>query len=92
MNEGLAGSPEKRHNLGTQMATTLYAYTEVTPTDGYVGYVNLSREDDGSVTLTVRSPGHGGNQTARLTLPDNVQMKLRDALHFEALGFPGAGG
>lgn len=58
------------------MSTNLYAYTEQTPTDGYVGYVSLNREDDGSVTLTVRSPGHGGNQIGCVKLPPEVQRAL----------------
>jgi hypothetical protein len=74
----------ERHNL--------YAYTEPTPTDGYPGYVSLNREPDGSVSLTVRSPGHGGSEVACIKLPDTVLQKLRDSLHFDALGFPGAGG
>ena len=48
--------------------TNLYAYTEPTPTDGYPGYVSLNREPDKSVTLTVRSPGHGGTQVGTITL------------------------
>lgn len=62
------------------MATNLYAYTEATPTDGYVGYVSLNREDDGSVTLTVRSPGNGGNQIGCVKLPSDVRSKLGRAL------------
>ncbi len=57
-----------------------YAFTEPTPTDGYPGYVSLNREPDGSTTLTVRSPGHGGTQVGTITLPADVQTKLGAAL------------
>lgn len=62
------------------MKTNLYAHTEATPTDGHPGYVSLNREADGSVTLTVRSPGHGGNQIGCVTLPADVRRKLGEAL------------
>lgn len=60
--------------------TNLYAHTEPTPTDGYPGYVSLNREADESVTLTVRSPGHGGNQVGTITLPADVAAALATAL------------
>ena len=60
--------------------TNLYAHTEATPTDGYPGYVSLNREPDESVTLTVRSPGHGGNQVGTITLPADVAAALATAL------------
>ena len=60
--------------------TNLYAHTEPTPTDGYPGYVSLNREPDESVTLTVRSPGHGGNQVGTITLPADVAAALATAL------------
>lgn len=72
--------------------TNLYAYTEPTPTDGYPGYVSLNREPDESVTLTVRSPGHGGNQVGTITLPPAVLRWLASAMKFDALGEVGSGG
>jgi hypothetical protein len=60
--------------------TNLYAHTEPTPTDGYPGYVSLNREPSGAVTLTVRSPGHGGNQVGTIMLPEDVAAALAAAL------------
>ena len=60
--------------------TNLYAFTEPTPTDGYPGYVSLNREPDDSVTLTVRSPGHGGARAGTITLPEDVAAALAAAL------------
>ena len=62
------------------MLKNLYAYTEATPTDGYPGFVNLSQQNDGTVTLTVRSPGSGGNQMGVLTLPRAICEELGRAL------------
>ena len=56
--------------------TNLAAYTEPTPVGGYPGYVSLNREADGSITLTVRSPGHGGSQVANVTLPYDALRAL----------------
>lgn len=58
------------------MRTNLFAYTETIPTDGYVGYVSLNQEEDGSVTMAVRSPGNGGSHLACLKLPPDVRAKL----------------
>lgn len=60
--------------------TNLAAYTEPTPAGGYPGYVSLNREADGTVTLTVRSTGHGGAQVATITLPEAVMVSLAAAL------------
>jgi hypothetical protein len=60
--------------------TNLYAFTEPTPAGGYPGYVSLNREPSGAVTLTVRSPGHGGNQVGTITLPEDVATALATAL------------
>jgi len=70
----------------------LAAYTEPTPTDGYPGYYSLNREADGTVTLTVRSPGHGGTQVAAITLPYVAMSLLAGALKHDAMGLAGAGG
>lgn len=61
--------------------TNLYAFTEQ-PQAGahYPGYVSLNREPDGSTTLTVRSPGHGGTQVGTITLPEDVAAALAAAL------------
>jgi hypothetical protein len=58
------------------MRSNLFAYTETAPTDGYVGYVSLNKEEDGSVTMTVRSPGHGGSHVGCVTLPADVRARL----------------
>ncbi len=71
--------------------TNLYAYTEPTPTDGYPGYVSLNREADESVTLTVRSPGHGGTQVGMTTLPRGVMLALADSLKMGQARPVGAG-
>lgn len=67
------------------MQTNLCAYTEPTPTDGYPGYVSLNRQADGSITLTVRSPGHGGTQIGTITLPSSVMTSLAVAMNGQAL-------
>ena len=72
--------------------TNLAAYTERTPTDGYPGFFSLNREADGSVTLTVRSPGHGGTRQGTITLPYGAMRELADSLRHDAMGLPGAGG
>lgn len=72
--------------------TNLCAYTEPTPTDGYPGYVSLNREADDSITLTVRSPGHGGTQVGTITLPIRACISLASALRHDAAGLAGAGG
>jgi hypothetical protein len=74
------------------MQTNLYAYTEPTPTDGYPGYLSLNKQADESITLTVRSPGHGGNQVGTITVPPAVLRWLASAIKYEALGEAGAGG
>lgn len=60
--------------------TNLYAHTEPTPAGGYPGYVSLNREPDESVTLTVRTPGHGGTRAGTITLPEDVAAALAAAL------------
>ncbi len=76
----------------TTERTNLCAYTEKTPTDGYPGFLSLNREADGSITLTVRSPGHGGTQVGTITLPYVVMGDLAGALKHDAMGLPSAGG
>lgn len=57
----------------------LFAYTEPTlPAAGYVGYLSLNRETDGSVTLTVRSRGDGSQGT--ITVPQAAAQGLAHAL------------
>lgn len=72
--------------------TNLYVHTEPTPTDGYPGYVSLNREPDDSVTLTVRSSGHGGTRAGTITLPRGVMLALADSLKFDGAQFAGSGG
>ena len=76
----------------TTERTNLCAYTERTPTDGYPGFVSLNRAGDGSITLTVRSPGHGGTQMGTITLPYGAMRELSDSLRHDAMGLAGAGG
>jgi hypothetical protein len=73
------------------MQENLYAFTECTG-KSYPGYVSLNRQPDGSITLTVRSPGNEGRDCGTIVLPDMVSRALYGALRFEALGEAGAGG
>lgn len=63
----------------------LFAFTEPSREVGYVGYVSLNREADGSVTLTVREPGATEPPQATITLPIEALRALGDAARFEAL-------
>ena len=72
------------------MQENLYAFTESGSI--YPGYVSLNKQPDGSVTLTVRSPGDGGRNSGTLTLPPMVLRALRSAITFDALGEIGANG
>jgi hypothetical protein len=72
------------------MRTNLFAYTEMEAAPGHtVGYISLNIEDDGHVSLTVRSSGRTGfcrscgsqePHGARIDIPDNVLDQLADAL------------
>lgn len=63
------------------MRKNLCAFTEIVPTDGYPGYVSLNEEPDGSITLTVRSPGNSGRAVGCLALPADVRAELAKALY-----------
>lgn len=65
------------------MHANLYAYTPPATGPGYVPYLSLNRQADGSVTLTVRS-ANDVNQSS-ITLPNSVMLDLADALNDEAL-------
>jgi hypothetical protein len=73
------------------MQTNLYAFTENTGAS-YPGYVSLNILDDGSVTLTVRSPGDFGKNSGTIVLPPKVLRALYQSIKYDALGEAGAGG
>ena len=89
--DGLVKSQEMQRGQKSQEVHTLFAYTEPTPFGGYPGFVNLSRGSDGRVTLTVRSPGHGGSQVASIALPHKVQDQLHAALSIDPPAQSGEG-
>lgn len=66
------------------MSECLAAFTPATPTTGYVGYVNISREVD-TVIITVRPESADGSGTAVLRLPVSEARTLFDAAR-QALG------
>lgn len=70
------------------MNTCLSAYTGLCPAaGGFVGFVNVSRRDDGSVVFTVRSEGSDPVMTD-YAMPAVEAKKLLS----EALGALGDGG
>lgn len=48
---------------------TIFAWTGPTPPDGYPAFVNISRDENGNHTVTVRGSGDGGRQIAGATIP-----------------------
>lgn len=62
------------------MSNNLYAYTEPPSSEYYPGFVSLNRQDDGNITLTVRSPGHDGNKSGTIVLSDEVLHQFADAI------------
>jgi hypothetical protein len=48
---------------------SIFAWTGPTPPEGYPGFVNISRDEHGNHTITVRAPGDGGRQIACTTIP-----------------------
>ena len=71
----------------------LYAYTEPSSEGNfYVGYLSLNREENGDVTLTVRSADDTGSKQGTIVLPRMVMVSLAGALKYDGAGMAGAGG
>ena len=61
------------------MTKTVFAHTP--PVADFPAFVNLSRNDDGGYTLTVRSNGNGGRDIGAIVLTaENVEALATDAL------------
>ncbi|MBT9513249.1 MAG: hypothetical protein IV104_12960 [Acidovorax sp.] len=61
------------------MTKTVFAHTP--PGSNFPPFVNLSRNDGGGYTLTVRSQGNGGSDIGSIVLsPENVEALAADAL------------
>lgn len=61
------------------MTKTVFAHTP--PGSNFPPFVNLSRNDGGGYTLTVRSQGNGGSNIGSIVLsPENVEALAADAL------------
>lgn len=61
------------------MTKTVFAHTP--PGSNFPPFVNLSRNDGGGYTLTVRSHGNGGSDIGSIVLsPENVEALAADAL------------
>lgn len=57
--------------------TTIFAWTEPTPPEGYPAYVNLKRADDGKCYITVRGRGNGGRDQACIEVSPQVLESLQ---------------
>lgn len=51
------------------MNKCIFAWTGPTPPEGYPAFVNISRDESGNHTVTVRGSGDGGRQIACATIP-----------------------
>lgn len=60
--------------------TTIFAWTEPTPPEGFPAYVNLRRTGDGKHLLTVRSRGNAGRDVATVELSDEAVDGIFHAL------------
>lgn len=61
------------------MNHTIFAWTGPTPPEGYPPFVNISRDENGNHTVTVRGSGDGGRQIACATIPvEALESLLRD--------------
>lgn len=47
----------------------IFAWTGRTPPEGFPGFVNISRDETGKHTITVRAVGDGGRQIASVEIP-----------------------
>lgn len=56
---------------------TVFAFTE--PTAAPPGYINLTKNEDGTTTISVRSSGNGGSAQS-LTVSQDIVDNLTDAM------------
>lgn len=54
----------------------IFAWTETNAPEGYPGYVNISRDENGKHTITVRSRGNAGRDTAIVEIPPEALESL----------------
>ena len=73
-----------------QERTNIYAFTE--PTPGYPAYVSVNAEEDGKISITVRSQGDGGTKVGTIELGYVAARAMAEAILHEGLGIAGAGG
>ncbi|MBX9900998.1 MAG: hypothetical protein K2Y28_09470 [Burkholderiaceae bacterium] len=53
----------------------IFAYTEVTPPDGYPAYISINRDDQGRHTITVRSRGYYGQSVGTIEVsPETLDV------------------
>lgn len=61
------------------MNKCIFAWTGPTPPEGYPAFVNISRDENGNHTVTVRGSGDGGRQIACATIPvESLESLLCD--------------
>lgn len=61
----------------SMQSKTVFAFTE--PGGPPPGYINLTKNSDGTTTITVRSSGNGDSGQS-LTVPQSVVDNLTDAM------------
>lgn len=54
----------------------IFAWTETNVPEGFPGYVNISRDENGKHTITVRSRGNAGRDTAIVEIPPEALESL----------------
>lgn len=54
----------------------IFAHTEPTPEGGYPAFLSINRDNKGIHTITVRSRGNGGRDTATIEVFEAVLAKL----------------
>jgi hypothetical protein len=57
--------------------TTIFAWTEPAPPEGYPAYINLKRTDEGKCYITVRSRGNGGRDQGCIEVSPQVLESLQ---------------
>lgn len=57
------------------MRENLFAYTETEP-NAYPAFASLNKEEDGSISLTVRTRAQGGREIATVVLPQEALLSL----------------
>ena len=58
----------------------IFAYTEVTPPDGYPAYISINRDDQGRHTVTVRSRGYYGQSVGTIEVSPETLDVLTSAV------------